>query len=359
MSQSTNTYVTYDDNMIGSGNQNDPFSQLGCPLGGAILQPRKASFSPTTLGSTDKTYTSADITDITNIAVWSANKDFSYKCDELPGGVYTITITVPYDEINGTDDKITEVNIQKWEIKENVTSRDIFDIGIFIAQNPSNPNGPLTTLRYTVPSFMRPIIKQGIKYGNFGQLNFSQLKGTTLTAAQLTEVSKLASISQQFYYLLLGGTTSVKAATQHVQRNIVYSLTDPNAYDNDPYFQTILTDNSNSFGNISSVISGVDLVRIFGMDATDASQLFPSYSRCKSLNGPSQFSDPVTSFAFAGYLMHTPTKTLLTPTKIQLSQLFEWDEWLDVCYPIYSHSSQFPLIQPTPYPPYFNINNLG
>ncbi len=51
--------------------------------------------------------------------------------------------------------------------------------------------------------------------------------------------------------------------------------------------------------------------------------------------------------------MHVPIREFLSPTKVRITQLFEWDEWLDVLYSRLSPIQDFPLVNQTPYPPAF------
>jgi preprotein translocase subunit SecB len=345
MSIPTNTAATYKSNlMVGAGNTLDPFVGLGAPLGALILQPRKASFSTTTLGSTEKIYV-GNQSNIATLALWVANQNFSYAVQELPHQNFQITITVPYDEITNTDNLVTNTIV--WEIQENVVNRDIFDAGIFTtnAQNQLD-----TTRRYTVPPIVRTAIKEALKYGAFGNLNFTKINGTALTVNQIAEISKLSRIANEFFYLLKSGVTSVKSATIHVKRTGVYSINNPSAYNDNPYYTKIMTANAQQAVAINPIISWEDLINIFRPDPVTITQLLRSYLIPKSSAG-APFYDPITSFAIGGYLIHVPIREFLTPTKIRVTQMFEFDEWLDNCYTRFSPLSHFPLLYTTPYPP--------
>lgn len=348
MSFTTNTQVTYKTNLLlGNGNNLDPFGNMGAPLGTLVLQPRKSSFSVTTLGSTTKIYVGTQY-DVKSLALWIANQNYSYTIDELPDQNFQITITVPYDEITDTDDLVDE-RVQ-WEITPNIVNRDLFDAGIFTTY----PSSLLlnTTTRYTVPPWMRVVIKEALKYGHFGQLNFGKnpLDQTTLTPTQLTKLAPLIPICNQFFYLLKAGVTSVKSSTIHVKRNAVYSIKDPNAYDANPYYNQILSPITAQLANINPIISRQDLIRFYHPDPVTTAQLLPSYAMPKSL-ATTAYKDSVTSFALGGYLVHVPTREFITPTKVKITQEFEFDEWLDACYTRFSDIGDFPLLNATPYPP--------
>jgi len=337
-------YKTSTASSIGKTNPLDPFSLIGdFPQTSAVLQPRKSSFTPTTLGTTEKIYTSAIKSDINAIALWVANKGYAYSIVEGPEQTFSITITVPYDEITNVDNLVEE-NVQ-WEIVPNIVSRDLFDAGIFTTDN----TGRLINIRYTVPPIIRAAIKEALKYGAFGALNFGQIAGTQLTANQIAALAPLHTISNQFYNLLKSGVTSVKSTIINVKRTAVYSLQDKNAYDADPYYTQIIPPGNFVLSDINPIMSRRDLIQIFEPDEVTRNQLLPSYSVLKSSTG-APYNDPVTIAALGGYLVHVPIRTFLTPTKIKIEQLFEFDEWLDTLYQRYSPIIDFPLISPTPYP---------
>ena len=347
----SNNQKTYKTNLlIGSSNYLDPFSILGAPLGGLVLSPRKSSFSPTTLGSTEKTYTGTNY-DVSALALWVANQNYSYTITEGPDQQFQIVITVPYDEITLTDDFVTE-RIQ-WEITPNIVHRDIFDAGIFTTY----PKSPLlnTTARYTVPPWIRIVIKEAVKYGVYGHLNFSINPQTNspLTKAQLDELAPLQVISSQFLNFLKSGITSVQSTIIHVKRIAVYSIHDRNAYDANAYYSHLLSPAQAQLASVNPIISRYDLIRMFKPDSVTTLQLLPSYSVVKSL-ADVKYKDSITSFALGGYLVGVPVRTFMTPTKVKVEQTFEFDEWLDSLYTRYSPIQHFPLIQPTPYPPNYN-----
>ncbi len=337
-------YTTDNLNDIGLNNSLDPFSNIrDFPDTTAILQPRKSGFTPTTLGTTEKIYTGTK-DDISTIALWVANQNYSYSVVEGPDQVFTITITLPYDEITNTDNLVDE-RVQ-WEIIPNIVNRDLFDVGIFTTDN----SGFLGNKRYTVPPIIRAAIREALKYGAFGALNFGQIAGTSLTDNQIKALAPLSLISNQFYNLLKSGVTSVKSSLINVKRTAVYSIKDPNAYDANPYYKTILSPVAAQLSSVNPIISRNDLINIFQPDDVTTVQLLPSYLVPKSAAG-SPYNDPITQFALGGYLVHVPVRTFITPTKVKIEQQFEFDEWLDTLYTRFSPIGQFPLLFPTPYPP--------
>jgi hypothetical protein len=358
MSFEKNSANTYKSSLlVGKANIYDPAStDPTFPDGDYQLQPRKVTFSATALGSTEKIYV-GNQSDISDIALWAANNTYSYKIEELPNQLFSITITLPYDEITNTDDKTTE--LVQWEITENVVNRDLFDVGVLTTDNTGRLD---TTKRYTVPPQIAVMIKNAVKAaGTSGQLNISPQSiaaSTNLTTSQKNAIKPLIPLMTQFYFLLKTGVTGVKTATQHLKRIGVFSTKDTNAYDNNPYFRYVadnqtghsLSSNTNIYGNPNCVIATADLISIFQVDPITAKQLEPSYYRLKSISGP-PWNDPYTMGAIAGWLMHSPIRTFLTPTKVRIEQLFEFDEWLDTMYSSFSNINMYPLIGTTSYPP--------
>jgi hypothetical protein len=343
-----NDIATYQSSLLaGNTNPYDPFVAMGAPLGQLVLQPRKSSFSATTLGSTEKIYVGIKA-DVYDLALWVANQNYSYTIQELPGLNYSITITVPYDEIADTDNRVNE-RVQ-WEITPNVVNRDIFDAGIFTTY----PNSTLLndTARYTVPPWVRVVIKEAVKYGVYGHVNFTvnPLNNSTLTPTQLGQLVALQPIASQFLNHLKSGVTSVQSTIIHVKRVAVYSIKDPNAYDANPYYTQILSPAAAQLSNVNPIISRQDLIKYFNPDPVTTAQLLPSYAMPKSL-ADNQYKDSTTSFALGGYLVGVPIRTFMTPTKVRIEQNFEFDEWLDDLYYRFSPIGDFPSLQPTPYPP--------
>lgn len=325
-STSNKTYVGT--GLLGYNNNLDPFLKLpNFPSTLASLRPRKSSYSPTTLGSTQKIYDGSQ-EDISQIALWAGKNFYSYSIEENANQVFSITITVPYDEITNID-TVNPETIQ-WEITPNVTSKNIFDAGIYYVQ----PNGVLSAKRYTVPPVVQVAISTAVK--NNGTINLTQAG---------PRYAPLANISEQFFAYIKAGVTSIKAYTITVRRMAVFSVQNPKAYDNYPLINTI-----SEASTINPIISDRDLINIFEMDVSTASNLIPSYSKYKTSKA---LGDPVDLVAQAGYLVYRPQQTFLTPTKIQVTQLFEFDEWLDGLYPRFSNINDFPLVANTPYPPEF------
>ena len=305
-----NVHITSDAAWKGKGNSHDPFSAVypDWPDTGAILQPRKSTFSPSTLGSTQKIYTGT-LSDINQIAQWAVAKYMSYSITELPNQVFSIELTVPYDDIIYTDGQSPELT--QWEIIPNSVPRSIFDAGIYYVK----PDGTLDqTQRYTVPPIVQAAILRAVKDN-----------GTIKITSEHPEYLRHALIAEQFYNLIKAGVTSVQSYTMTVRRSSVYSLADPRAYDNYPAVNDL-----GDGGFINPIISDTTLVNTYQMPDSIAQWLIRSYYRWKTSVAQ---GDAVDTVVLGGYLVSRPTRQFLTPTKVSITQTFQFDEWLDNLYP--------------------------
>lgn len=315
------TYTTNDPQYIGRSNPLDPFNGYGdFPNTNAILQPRRSSFSPTTLGSSEKSYHGSH-SDIQLLANWGTTKYFSYNIEELPNQVFKITFTLPYDEITYQDNIAPELTT--WEIIPNSVARSIFDAGIFITL----PGGALNTYRTTIPPFCQAAVMKAVKDNKDVKFISNDPK-----------YSSFANSCNQFYNLIKSGVTSVQTFTTTVKRSAVYSTNDPRAFDNWPNLGGI-------DATINPVLTKNDMINIYGIPATVYNQMQPSYCKYKTRTP----IDPIDTFVLGGYLAQDPTRQYITPTKVQISQVFAFDEWLDALYKPYNGIGGFQLIGGGPY----------
>lgn len=321
-----NTFISYE--FAGHSNALDPFILYpDFPNTNATLQVgRESEWNPSSLGTTTKTYTGT-LEDITALATWCPTKFFSYRTKEQVNRMFTITITIPYDEITNADNTAPET--VSWEILPNCINRNIFDAGIFVV----GKSGLLdTTVRYTVPPEVQAAILLAVQNND------------TLVLAADKKYAPLAGIAQQFYGIIKSGQTQVKANLHTLKRTATFNINNQNAYDNYPLIQEI-----NEGDSINLVISTPDLVDLFQMDQEKVSHLIPSYTKLKTSTTQ---GDPFTLAYKGGYLIGRPQTVYLTPTKIQITQLFEFDEWNDQSYAVVgSETTGFPPLSNTPYPP--------
>lgn len=327
---SNNTFTS--NQLVGRSNTLDPFvtTYPDFPNTNAVLQVgRESEWNPASLGTTTKTYTCPTLEDCTSLALWCPSKFFSYRTKELANQVYQITITIPYDEITNADNTAPET--VNWEILPNTINRSIFESGIF----PVIGLALDTTHRYTVPPEVQAAILKAVANND------------TLALANDKKYAPLAGIAQQFYAKIKSGQTSVRASLHTLKRTATFNINNKNAYDNYPLIEFI-----NEGNTINPVLSTQDLITLFQVDEEKRSHLIPSYKKFKTSTAQ---GDPFTLVYLGGYLVGRPQTIYLTPTKVQITQFFEFDEWADDTYIAYSNPSGggFPTVAPTPYPAFY------
>lgn len=294
--------------------RDDPAEGLpGWPgLNGAILQSRKMNFTLTNLGTTTKVYTCGVKSSIVALAHFYA--DYGATIDIEEGPVYKLTVNLPYDEFSGLD--ADPSNYALWEVIPNSAERDIFEVGIF---SPTTQGGQISNYRQKVNNTIKGAIEQASK--------------NPMMTVNLTVKPEWASsqyVAENFLALKRLKADGVQAFTQTLRRTIVINTRNNNAYD--PISE-------NASGNISPLICKNDIIALYSVPYNIQIHMLPSYARQRSVTG----QDSVVLAALGGYLVKKPTYQQVTPNKIQLTQEFIWDEWLDSLYrPWDGDYSKFP-----------------
>ena len=273
----------------------------GWPGTGAILQSRKVNFTLTNLGTTTKVYTSTVKSDIISLAQFYA--DYGATIDIEEGPVYKITVNLPYDEFAYLDTDPSRYAL--WEVIPNSAQRDIFEVGIF---SPSVQGGPISPQRVAVNNTIKGAIEQAAR---------NPMMTVNLTVQPSWESAQY--LAENFLALKRLKADGVQAFTQTLRRTILINTRTNNAYD--PISE-------NAPGNISPLITKGDIISRYNVPPNIQIHMLNSYKRTRTVTG----QDGVTLVALAGYLVKKPTYQQVTPNKIQLSQEFIWDEWLDSLY---------------------------
>lgn len=291
----------------------DPARSLpGFPSTGAVLQSRKVNFTLTNLGTTTKKYTSGAKSDIIALAQFYANYGATIDIEEGP--VYQITIGLPYDEFAYLDEDPTKYAL--WEVIPNAIERDIFEVGIF---SPDVQNGPIVQYRRTVNNTIKGAIEQAYKNP---MMTVNLIQNKAWAGSQY--------IAENFLALKRLKADAVQGFTQTLKRTLIINTLASQAYD------PISEGNP---GLVNPVVSAGNLISLYNIPLNIQVHMLPSYSRQRSVSG----QDSVTLVGLAGYLVKKPTYQQVTPNKIQLTQEFVWDEWLDsLYYPYNGDYSQFP-----------------
>lgn len=307
----------------GDGQLNDPLSNLsGFPTNiSAVMQMRKSSWSPTSLGATEQSYVGI-LSDIKLLANFCGDNFYSYTIDEMEDQKFKINISLPWDIITNEDNLAPEEAF--WEFTPTAVSRNIFDAGIYNV----NSSGNQSAYRYFLPVQIQSDIMKAIKNNeqtySISNVNWASQPG-------------LAVLANLYFNFLRAGTDTIEYYTQVAKRTAVYSLTDPNAYDN-----FLNTTNAN-YSYQSIILSGNDLIKYFEMPENYQPAVLPCYSRPKT-NESAPWFDPVTIQVYGGYRLKPPIINFLSTTKISLVQEAVFDEWIQNFYQLYSNISDFPNI---------------
>jgi hypothetical protein len=284
----------------------DPARALpGFPATNAILQSRKVNFTLTNLGTTTKLYTSGYKADIIALAQFYANYGATIDIEEGP--VYKISVNLPYDEFAYLDEDPTKYAL--WEVIPNAVERDIFEVGIY---SPSVQNGPISTTRLVVNNTIKGAIQQAYK---------NPMMTVNLTVKP--EWSSAQYLAENYLALKRLGADSVQGFTQTLKRTLIINTLTNEAYD--PISEGYPS-------RVNPLIAADDLTTLYSVPDNIQVHMLPSYSRQRTVTG----QDGVTLVGLAGYLVKKPTYQQVTPNKIQLTQEFVWDEWLDSLYQPYN-----------------------
>lgn len=297
----------------------DPATNLaGWPGTSAVLQSRKMNFTLTNLGTTTKIYTGGSYADMHNLADFYINLGATVDMEEGP--VYKLTVNLPYDEFFNLD--ADPLKYALWEVTPHAVERDIFDVGIFA---PPNAGGVISNTRKTVNNTIKGAIQFAYKNPN--------LTVDLTVKPEWAAVPGTQYLAENFLALKRLGSDSVQGFTQTVKRTLVVNVKNSLAYDP-------ITEGGIPYGRTLNVLlSAGELVNLYNVPPAISVHFMPSYSRTKTITG----QDGVTLVGLAGYLAKRPTYQQVTPNKIQLSQEFVWDEWMDsLYYPYNGDYSVFP-----------------
>jgi len=321
---------------LGAANylQYDPFRSLTSPNLGIpfpnsiniILQPRKSSYQPTTLGNTTHIYTSPAYNDMINLAEYFADWSANYEIQEGP--VHMFTVQVPWDTITDTDFTVSNFASEQWELIPNNESRDILRTGVYANSfvYPSVANNFVV---------LPDVLKVAVQRAYDNKTNFISLQsGSTLASASFIPYAQMTLDYMRF------GIDSVPSYTQTLRRTAVIDERNSNGAFTTAIDQQLAEFQANT-GTINFVLSYGSLINDYSIPRdTVAEFMLPSYSKLISVASANQATYKV----YAGWLVKPPTFNFITRNKIQLSQEFIWNEWIDKLYFIYSPPSHFPLL---------------
>ena len=311
--------------------QNDPFRSLTSPnlrytfptSNAILLQPRVVNFQPNTLGNTTHIYTSPVYDDIISLAAYFGDWSCAYKITEGP--VHTIQVEIPWDTIANEDFWISDFASEQWELVPNQDMKSLMYSGLLANSfvSPSVP-GNLVILPDTYKAGVQKQFENKYAY-------FAAPTGSSVPSASMIPYA------QQTLNYLRFGVEGVPSYTQTLRRTAVIDERNSNNA-----FQTAIDAQLAGFrkttGTTNFVMSTPGLQRYYSIPAdTVAKFMLPSYSKLISI----QAYDATAYHVYAGWLIKPPTFQFITRNKIQITQEFIWNEWLQSLYYIISPMSDF------------------
>jgi hypothetical protein len=319
----------------------DPFFGYSSPYKGLpypgttsmTLTNRKVTFAANTLGQTVKTYTTPYINDVQALCAYYADFGCSYEIQTGP--IYTVIITVPFDEITQQDYYINQALTETWELtpvlhqKPLAATMQYVDSGLQIT-DPSN-----------AVSFPDPV-KAAIVYA------FDNKQAViTQNPSSSVSIANYIPLAQTTLALMRAGYTSTPAWGQSLKRTAIVDINNSNNSFKTPGDVSFTAYMLN--GNRTVIYSAKQMQFYYTIPPTITNLMLPSYKKPLSVTstyGGVQVDTGMPMLLYAGWMVQPPTFQFITKTKVQLTQLFTWDEWLFHYYymPGAGDESQYPLI---------------
>jgi hypothetical protein len=312
--------------------QNDPFLTLTSPNFGysfpsstfITLQGRKVNFQPSSLGNTTHIYSSVYYQDIIALARYFADWSCAYEIQE--GALHTITVSVPWDTISNEDFNLSDFVGEQWEIIKSSDVKPLAVNGIL-----ANPFTQVSAAGNYV--ILPDVLKVAVQQAYDNKQSF-----ITVPASFTGSSAPFIPYAQQILNYMRGGVEGVPSYTQTLKRTAVVDTRNSNgAFQRDVDFEH---KSLNAFGTVNFVLGTYDLITRYNVNSTVATLLLPSYTKQITVTG----LEPRQYFSRAGWLVKQPNFQFITRNKVQITQEFLWNEWLDGLYYINSNVSQFPLV---------------
>jgi hypothetical protein len=265
------------------------------------------------------------------LAAYFADWGFHYHIDE--GQVYTFTVDVAWDDITQQDFTISTYVSEQWEIIPQEGSKSLIYSGLL--QHPFlPPTAPNGSGSYKImPLALQSAVQRAQRSGGY----YLNITGS-LSPAELTEYAPYIPIANTVLQYLKVGIEGIPQYTQQLKRTAVVDINNKQGA-----FQMAADQEQATLGaqgTINYLLSTPDLVKKYSVTSTVADFLYPSYS--KVLGVPN--IDPILYSTFAGWVVQPPTVSFIGLNKIQLTQLFTWNEWAAGMFYINSPASNFTVV---------------
>ena len=305
-----------------------PSPNLGLPFPSSNLiklSSRKVSYQLTTLGQTTQIYTSPSYTDITALARYFGDWGCSYEIQE--GAAHTITVQAPWDTITAEDFNVSLFASEQWELVPTNDTKDLLVNGLLV--NPFN--SPNNGNNYVIlPWQVQIAVQKALE-------NKTNLNLTVTSGSGVTDYSAFQNVAQTILDYKRRGVEGIPSYGQTLKRTAVIDQRNTNnAFKN---VADAARNSINAQGSINYVYSTGDLIQSYSINSAVSSFMLPSYRKQINVSG----LDPFTSTVYAGWLVKPPSFQFITRNKVQLTQEFVWNEWLQGLYYIHSNISNFPL----------------
>lgn len=315
-------------------NANDPFPSLPSPNEGItfpgstqiVLSSREVSYSATTLGSTNHTYSSPNYLDIQGLARYFADWGAAYNIKEGP--THTITVSIPWDTITEEDFFVSIYASEQFELVPNSGVKNLLYSGINI---DSFVSPTISDNHVILPVAVQGAIQSALTNNQPGFL--------IPTSSASSSYASYSAVANQTFQYLRAGIEGVPSYTQTLKRTaVIDERNKAGAFQTaiDDYTRTMQTSGSYNF-----VMSTPDMLKNYAIPADTVAQfMLPSYSKTYGIIG----LDPYSYNVYAGWLIKPAILQFIGRNKVQITQEFVWDEWAQGLYFIRSSRSDFPLI---------------
>jgi len=307
--------------------QPDPFVGLPSPNKGLSfpnsidirLSARKVSYSMSTLGQTTHTYTSPSYNDMVSLANYFADWSCNYEISEGP--THTFVVTCPWDTMTNSDFFVSLYASEQWELTPTMNVKPLLVNGLLRDQFSS----PTVTGNYVVlPDVLKIAVQRALD------------NKTSLNIPSSSAYISFKDTANQTLAYLRGGIEGAASFTQTLKRSAVV---DKNNRNNAFALAADITRiHLNQQGTVNYIMSTKDLISNYFIPTDTVGRLMNG-SYCKEITLSS--ADPFLCRVWAGWLIKPPTFQFITRNKVQITQEFEWNEYPDGMYYVYSNPTDF------------------
>lgn len=315
--------------------QIDPFIRLLSPNKGLTfpvsnyisLAPRKVNYTANTLGQTQHVYTTPSYDDIIALADYFADWGCSYEIQEGP--THTMTVNCPWDTISSEDFWVSLYASEQWELTPIMDVRPLYMNGLL---KNSFASADTAGNWVVLPEKLKVAVQKAFESKTDLAIP-KRLQGSMISAS----LAPYFPYAQKTLNYMRGGVDGVPSYTQILKRTAVIDK----GNNNRAFSQAadMVQRSLSRFGTVNYMYSTPSLVNSFSIPIdTVGTFMLPSYRTKVYISGV----DLITAQTYAGWLVKPPSFQFISRNKIQLTQEFVWNQYLDSLYFIQSPLSDFP-----------------